>query len=70
MYVCLHAVGEKEGYAGVGFYTKKEPLKVTYGLGNKEFDSDGRVITAEYENFYLVAACEYMFVVTFYVLIS
>jgi exonuclease III len=68
MYVCLHTVGEKEGYAGVGLYTKKEPIKVTYGLGNKEFDTEGRVITAEYENFYLVAACEYIFVI-FYVLI-
>jgi exonuclease III len=53
----------------VGLYTKEEPLKVTYGLGNKEFDTEGRVITAEYENFYLVAACEYIFVVFFYVLI-
>ncbi|XP_021917390.1 DNA-(apurinic or apyrimidinic site) lyase-like [Zootermopsis nevadensis] len=48
--------GEKDGYAGVGLYTKKEPIKVTYGLGKKEFDTEGRVITAEYENFYLVAA--------------
>jgi AP endonuclease-1 len=47
--------GEKDGYAGIGLYSKKEPIKVTYGVGNKEFDSEGRVITAEYENFYLVA---------------
>lgn len=48
--------GEKDGYAGIGLYSKKEPIKVTYGIGNKEFDAEGRVITAEYENFYLVAA--------------
>ncbi|PNF29040.1 hypothetical protein B7P43_G14198 [Cryptotermes secundus] len=48
--------GEKEGYAGVGLYSKKEPIKVTYGLGKKEFDTEGRVITVEYEKFYLVAA--------------
>ncbi|XP_069669002.1 DNA repair nuclease APEX1-like isoform X2 [Periplaneta americana] len=48
--------GEKEGYAGVGLYTKEEPIKVTYGIGNEEFDTEGRLITAEYEKFYLVAA--------------
>jgi exonuclease III len=55
-------LGEK-GYAGIGLYSKKEPIKVTFGLGKKEFDTEGRVITAEYEKFYLVAACEYKFVV-------
>lgn len=47
--------GLKAGYAGVGLYTKKKPLKVSYGIGSAEFDSEGRLITAEYENFYLVA---------------
>jgi hypothetical protein len=53
-------LGEKDGYAGIGLYSKKEPIKVTYGVGNKEFDAEGRVITAEYENFYFVAACKYL----------
>ena len=38
--------------------SKEKPINVTYGLGKKEFDTEGRVITAEYEKFYLVAACE------------
>ena len=58
-------LGEKDGYAGIGLYSKKEPIKVTYGVGNKEFDTEGRVITAEYENFYLVAACKYLFLCTY-----
>jgi exonuclease III len=66
MCVTHSCLGEKEGYAGVGLYSKKEPNKVTYGLGKKEFDTEGRVITAEYEKFYLVAACEYTFVVFIY----
>ncbi|XP_068086323.1 DNA repair nuclease APEX1 isoform X2 [Anabrus simplex] len=48
--------GEKEGYAGVALYSKEKPLNVKYGIGNKEFDSEGRLITAEYESFYLVNA--------------
>jgi exonuclease III len=61
-------LGEKEGYAGVGLYSKKEPIRVTYGLGKKEFDTEGRVITAEYENFYLVAACKYIYAFFTYLL--
>ncbi|XP_073987152.1 recombination repair protein 1 isoform X2 [Rhodnius prolixus] len=45
----------KDGYAGVALYTKEKPLKVTYGLGIKEHDSEGRAITAEYDKFFLVA---------------
>jgi len=63
MFICVFThsdLGEKEGYAGVGLYSKEEPIKVTYGVGNKEFDTEGRVITAEYENFYFVAACKYL----------
>lgn len=46
---------EKKGYSGVALFTKKEPLNVTYGIGVEEHDNEGRVITAEYENFYLIA---------------
>lgn len=45
---------EKKGYSGVAVFTKKEPLAVSYGLGIDEHDHEGRVITLEYENFYLV----------------
>ena len=45
---------EKKGYSGTALITKTEPLAVTYGLGIPEHDTEGRVITAEYEDFYLV----------------
>ncbi len=45
---------EKKGYSGTALFTKKEPLKVTYGVGIPEHDHEGRVITAEFEEFYVV----------------
>ena len=45
---------EKKGYSGTALITKTEPLSVAYGLGIPEHDTEGRVITAEYEDFYLV----------------
>lgn len=45
---------EKKGYSGTAVFTKEKPLNVTYGLGIEEHDKEGRVITAEYEKFYLV----------------
>lgn len=45
---------EKKGYSGTALFTRKEPLNVTYGLGIEEHDHEGRVITAEYEDHYLV----------------
>ena len=45
---------EKKGYSGTALITKTEPLSVTCGLGIPEHDTEGRVITAEYEDFYLV----------------
>ncbi len=45
---------EKKGYSGTAIFTKQEPISVTYGLGVEEHDHEGRVITAEFENFYLV----------------
>lgn len=45
---------EKKGYSGTAIFTKKEPLSVTYGIGMEEHDREGRVITLEYENFYMV----------------
>lgn len=45
---------EKKGYSGTLVYSKKKPLHVTYGIGEQEFDVEGRSITLEYETFYLV----------------
>ena len=45
---------DKPGYSGTAIYTKKQPLSVTYGIGVDEHDHEGRVITAEFEEFFLV----------------
>ena len=45
---------EKKGYSGTAIFTKKKPNKVTYGIGIEEHDKEGRVITLEFEKFYLV----------------
>ena len=45
---------EKKGYSGTAVFTKREPLSVKYGLGIEEHDKEGRVITLEYPEFYLV----------------
>ncbi len=44
----------KKGYSGTITFTKEKPLNVTYGLGIEEHDQEGRLITLEYDNFYLV----------------
>ncbi len=44
----------KKGYSGTAIFTKKEPLSVQYGLGMEEHDTEGRVITLEFEKFYMV----------------
>ena len=45
---------EKKGYSGTAVFTKKEPLSVAYGIGIEEHDHEGRVITLEYEDFFVV----------------
>ena len=45
---------EKKGYSGTAIYTRKEPLAVSYGIGIDEHDHEGRVITLEYDKFFLV----------------
>ena len=45
---------EKKGYSGTAIFTKKEPISVTYGIGIEEHDHEGRVITLEFDNFYMV----------------
>ena len=44
----------KKGYSGTAVFTKKKPLRVQYGIEKEEHDSEGRVITLEFETFYLV----------------
>ena len=44
----------KKGYSGTAVFSRTEPIKVTYGIGIEEHDKEGRVITLEYEDFYLV----------------
>ena len=45
---------EKKGYSGTAIFTKHEPLSVSYGLGIDEHDHEGRAITLEYNDFYLL----------------
>ena len=45
---------EKKGYSGTALFAKRKPLSVTYGIGVPELDNEGRVITAEFPEFYLV----------------
>jgi len=45
---------EKKGYSGTALFSRVEPLKVSFGMGIEEHDHEGRVITAEYEDFILV----------------
>ena len=49
---------DKKGYSGTAIYTKHDPLNVTYGIGIDEHDHEGRVITLEMQDFYLV--CVYV----------
>ncbi|MFE4523406.1 exodeoxyribonuclease III [Cytobacillus firmus] len=44
----------KKGYSGTAVFTKKEPISVRYGLGDDETEPEGRILTLEYEGFYLV----------------
>lgn len=45
---------QKKGYSGTAIFTKKKPLSVSYGIGIGEHDTEGRVITLEYETFFIV----------------
>ena len=45
---------EKKGYSGTAIFTKKEPLSVVNGIGVEEHDKEGRVITLEFESFYMI----------------
>jgi exodeoxyribonuclease-3 len=45
---------EKKGYSGTALFTKEKPIAVTYGIGIEEHDHEGRVITAEYPDYYVI----------------
>ena len=44
----------KKGYSGTAMFTKEEPMSVSYGIGMEEHDTEGRVITAEFPEYYVV----------------
>ena len=45
---------DKKGYSGVAVFTKEKPLSVSYGLGIDEHDHEGRVITLEFDDYYVI----------------
>ena len=49
-----HSFADKKGYSGVSTLTKVKPLNVIYGIGEKEFDSEGRMVTLEFEEFFVI----------------
>jgi len=53
-YYQYYNYAERKGYSGTAIFTKKEPLKVSYGMGIEEHDKEGRVITLEFDKFYMV----------------
>lgn len=53
-YHAYYNYAQKKGYSGTAVYTKVQPLSVRYGIGFEHHDMEGRVITCEFENFYLV----------------
>lgn len=55
-YLSFWSSAQKPGYSGVAIYAKKKPLQVIYGLGDERFDQEGRVVTIEEKDFYLVNA--------------
>lgn len=53
-YECYWSYAEKKGYSGTAIFTKHTPMSVRYNLGIPEHDTEGRTVTLEYEEFYLV----------------
>lgn len=45
---------EKKGYSGTAIFTKEEPLSVSYGMGIEKHDHEGRIITLEFSNYYMI----------------
>ena len=57
-YLSFWNYAEKKGYSGTAVYTKHDPMSVRYGIGIDEHDHEGRAITLEYPDFFLVCAYE------------
>lgn len=53
-YNIYYNYAEKKGYSGTAVYSKEKPVNVSYGIGIDEHDHEGRVITLEYDNYYVV----------------
>ncbi len=53
-YYCFYNYAEKKGYSGTAIFTKHEPISVKYGIGVDCHDHEGRAITLEYDDFFLV----------------
>ncbi len=53
-YHCYWNFAEKKGYSGTGIFTRKEPLSVSYGMGVEEHDNEGRIVTLEFDEFYVM----------------
>ena len=53
-YISYWNSAEKKGYSGTAIFTKQKPINAQYGIGIEEHDKEGRVITLEYEDFYMV----------------
>ena len=53
-YISYFYPSEKKGYSGTAVFTKYKPEKITYGLNIKKHDNEGRLITLEYDKFYLI----------------
>ena len=53
-YFQFYNYAEKKGYSGTAIFTRKEPLSAKYGMGIEEHDKEGRLITLEYDSFYIV----------------
>ncbi len=55
-YCCFWNSADKKGYSGTALFSKEEPINVIYDIGIEEHDKEGRVITAEFSDFYVVTA--------------
>ena len=53
-YNMYYNYAERKGYSGTAIFTKEKPINVTYGIGIEEHDNEGRVITAEFSEYYFV----------------
>lgn len=51
-------IGKKSGYCGVALLCKEKPISVKYGLNDTNFDNEGRIIVAEFPEFFMVNTCK------------